>query len=92
MCEAWVCLRSAQLLSKYGVESLMTWHDAPTREAAWDVLLDYGEQVLQDRFSQVSKEGRGAGGARMGREEEEARTVGAPLVCACVRACVCVYV
>jgi len=53
MCEAWVTLRAAQLLSTYGADSLMAWHGARTREEAWDVLLEYGEQVLEARFSQV---------------------------------------
>ena len=55
MCEAWVTLRAAQLISKYGVENLMQWHGVETKEQVWDVLLDYGEQVLIERFSQVSR-------------------------------------
>jgi len=51
MCEAWRTARAAQLLEKYGVDSLMEWHAVDTREAAWGVLLEYADEVLEERFS-----------------------------------------
>jgi len=50
-CEAWRTARAAQLLQKFGVESLMEWHGCSTREEAWEVLLEYGDEVLAARFS-----------------------------------------
>jgi len=53
MCEAWRMARVAQLLEKYGTHNLMEWHGVETQEAAWDVLLEYGDNVLIDRFSET---------------------------------------
>jgi len=53
MCEAWRTARAAQLIEKYGVDNLMTWHGVDTAEAAWDVLLEYGDEVLEERFSKT---------------------------------------
>ena len=41
----------AQLIEKFGIDNLMEWHGCATAEAAWDVLLQYGDDVLEKRFS-----------------------------------------
>lgn len=53
MCEAWRTARAAQLIAKYSSDNLMTWHDKKSREEAWDVLLEFADYVLSQRFSQV---------------------------------------
>jgi len=57
MCEAWRAARAAQLVHKYTSDSLATWHgelDAPlTREECWDVLLDFADYTLLERFAKV---------------------------------------
>jgi len=51
MCEAWRTARAAQLIDKFGLASLMEWHGKETAEGAWEVLLTYGDDVLEARFS-----------------------------------------
>ena len=46
--EAWRTARVAVLLAEFGVENVMAWHGAETREAAWDVLLDYADYTLSE--------------------------------------------
>ena len=53
MCEAWRTARAAQLLQSYGTANLMEWHEVATREEAWGVLLDYADNVLEERFSKT---------------------------------------
>ena len=53
MCEAWRTARVAQLISEFGSDAIMEWHGVESREAAWDVLLDFGSYVLEQRFSKV---------------------------------------
>ena len=51
--EAWRTARVAQLIDEFGEDQLMEWHSCARREELWDILLDYSDEVLVDRFSMV---------------------------------------
>jgi len=53
MMEAWRTARVAQLIDKFGIDSLMTWHACESREEAWEVVLDHADHVLEERFSKT---------------------------------------
>jgi len=51
--EAWRIARVAQLIERFGLANVMEWHGCATREAAWEVLLQHADHVLEERFSQT---------------------------------------
>ena len=51
--EAWRTARIAELIDEFGEEQLMEWHGTEAPEALWDTLLDFSDEVLVDRFSQI---------------------------------------
>jgi len=53
ICEAWRAARVAELVEKYGTASFMEWHGCETATDAWDVLLDFADYTLSERFSQI---------------------------------------
>jgi hypothetical protein len=52
--EAWRAARIAELLGKFELSELMSWHDLNSEAEVWDMLLDFSDEVLIDRFSMVS--------------------------------------
>jgi len=52
--EAWRAARIAELLGKFELSELMCWHDLNSEAEVWDMLLDFSDEVLIDRFSMVS--------------------------------------
>mmetsp|Transcript_66808 Transcript_66808/g.150906 ORF Transcript_66808/g.150906 Transcript_66808/m.150906 type:complete len:807 (-) Transcript_66808:273-2693(-) len=51
--EAWRAARAAQLMDEFGMEDLMAWHGCSEARQVWDILLDFGDEVLVDRFAKV---------------------------------------
>ena len=45
--------RVAALLDKFGADQIARWEGVDTREAAWDTLLQFSDEVLVDRFSAI---------------------------------------
>ncbi|KAH8085634.1 hypothetical protein JL720_7626 [Aureococcus anophagefferens] len=45
--------RVAALLDKFGADQIARWEGVDTREAAWDALLRFSDEVLVDRFSAI---------------------------------------
>jgi hypothetical protein len=55
MMEAWRTARVAQLIEKFGLDSLMTWHKCESREAVWDVMLEHADHVLEASLPHASR-------------------------------------
>jgi hypothetical protein len=55
MMEAWRTARVAQLIEKFGLDSLMTWHTCESREAVWDVMLEHADHVLEASLPHASR-------------------------------------
>ena len=53
MVEAWRTARIAELLDEFGEDNLMAWHGVESSEELWEVLLDFSDEVLVDRFSKI---------------------------------------
>jgi len=53
MCEAWRAARVAQLVDEFPSASIATWHEKETREEAWELLLQFADYTLTERFSKV---------------------------------------
>jgi hypothetical protein len=53
--EAWRAARIAELLDQFELDELLKWHDLKTETEVWDLLLDFSDEVLIERFSKVIK-------------------------------------
>jgi len=51
--EAWRAARIAELLDQFELAELMSWHDLGSEAEVWDLLLDFSDEVLIQRFSKV---------------------------------------
>lgn len=51
--EAWRAARIAELLDQFELAELMSWHDLGSEAEVWDLLLDFSDEVLIERFSKV---------------------------------------
>ena len=40
------------------MEDLMAWHGCSEARQVWDILLDFGDEVLVDRFAKVESKQR----------------------------------
>jgi len=53
MVEAWRAARISELMEEFGMSNLKEWHGVERDEEVWEVLLQYSDTVLVDRFSKV---------------------------------------
>ncbi|KAL3924151.1 MAG: hypothetical protein SGPRY_003998 [Prymnesium sp.] len=53
VCEVWRAARIAELVQLFNVSAIMEWHGCETKEEAWEVLFEYADYTLSERFSKV---------------------------------------
>ena len=72
--EAWRAARIAELLGKFELKELMSWHDLNSEAEVWDMLLDFSDEVLIERFSMVRMSDRRAFDAQWNKHESIGNT------------------